>query len=205
MTGEKQMPTVDESALALSDTCNVLTDLTIPFMLDGGTLLGFHRDGIFAEDDHDDIDLTVLSDSWPKHKQITEAMLARGFVVYKEWPRNPTEKTSGQLAFKRGEVKVDIMFKEKKGEKLWWTVFGGPRGVTYKAVPAELIDDLLFIRYEIPLADGSKAEIAAGFPKRVVEYLTYRYGDWQTPVHRRDYSCYTTDRCIVEENTYDAI
>jgi len=45
MTEGKVMPTIEESGRALYDTLNVLVQLRIPAILDGGTLLGFHRHG----------------------------------------------------------------------------------------------------------------------------------------------------------------
>lgn len=196
MPGDKVMPTIENAHKALEDATGVLDTLHVPYCLDGGTLLGFYRDKDFAEEDHDDIDLTVLAHNWKHARAITQAMLEIGFEVYREWPRNVTNHLSGQLAFKRDDVKVDLMFKETKPEsdKVWWTIYGGPNRVTYKAVPLNFLD--IFTR------DG---EGKYRYPYKVEDYLEYRYGDWKTPVHRRDYSCYTTDKSIVKENTYEAI
>lgn len=214
MTREKQMPTIEQSARALFDTHLVLSNLGIPFILDGGTLLGFYRDGCFAADDNDDIDLTCKADLWSRSQQIVDSMTRAGFDVYLERPRDTERHWSAQLSFKRGDVKIDLMFKEwkKESDKVWWTVYGGPRGVTYKAVPRELlgITKQLFavlpgITMELRLETDLLGQTIFGIPERVEDYLAYRYGEWQTPVHRSEYSCYTTDRCIVKENTYEAI
>lgn len=195
MKEPKEMPTVEHAHAALKDMTDALTRLGIKYHLDGGTLLGFYRQGNFCEDDHDDIDLTTYWYEWERVQEIIEEAKKLGFEVYKEWPRDTERHRSGQLAFKRDNVKVDIMFKEAKVEsdKIWWTIYGGPNGVTYKAVPAELLYALYFPQ------SGYKE------PTRAYDYLTYRYGDWQEPVHRSDYSCYTTDKSIVKENTYEAI
>lgn len=203
MTNEKVMPTIEQSGMALFDAIKTLDTLKVPFILDGGTLLGFYRDGTFAEDDHDDIDLTTSDRFAVSIPEIVKVMLGLGFEVYHEWPRNEMKHHSAQLAFKRDNAKIDIMFKEYEFDldKVWWTVYGGRNGVTYKAVPRKLIECIGMKEITIP----GLGEVEVGMPEHVEEYLAYRYGDWRTPVHRRDYSCYDTDLCIVEPNTYEAI
>lgn len=189
---DKIMPTIDEATKVLQEAASILKAIVgIRFFMDGGTLLGFHRDSTFCEDDHDDIDLSTFAiDYWNRKDEIIQAFKNHGYEVYREWPRDTERNRSGQLAFKKNNVKVDLMFKEikpkdeaKAGEKMvWWTVYGGKNGVTYKAVPMRLL-----------------AEKTPG------KYLEYRYGDWNKKVHRSEYSCYTSDKSIVKENTYEAI
>lgn len=204
MAEEKVTPTLEQAELAFFDAHQVLTRLGVPFVLDGGTLLGFYRDAYFPEDDHDDIDFTCHSRMWAKADKICAAMRDQGFEVYHEWPRHEPRHWSAQLAFKRDNVKIDLMFKEWKpeSEKVWWTVYGGRRGVTYKAVPLWMLDSAQTFPVRLSLI---KKDLIVGIPGPVEEYLTYRYGEWQTPVHRSEYSCYKTDKCIVEPNTYEAI
>ena len=199
------MPTIENASLALYHTVEILHRLGIPFILDGGTLLGFYRDGFFATDDHDDIDLTTMAEMWQFAPNICDEMRQQGFEVYHEWPRSEGKKLSGQLSFKRDDVKIDIMFKEKKADKVWWTVFGGPKGVTYKAVPRHLLETATRFLIKLPLGGMIIGECHVGIPEEVDGYLAYRYGEWQEPVHRSEYSCYSTDKCIVKENTFEAI
>lgn len=191
MTEPKEMPTEEQAHTALKDMTDALERLGVNYHLDGGTLLGFYRQGNFCEDDHDDIDLTVYWFDWVRVQEIIEEAKKLGFEVYKEWPRDTERHRSGQLAFKRDNVKVDLMFKEKLSDRIYWCVYGGPNGVTYKAVPAELL-------CETYLPPHGYRE-----PKNAYDYLTYRYGDWQEPVHRSEYSCYTSDKSIVE--SYESI
>ena len=201
------MPTVAEAGTALRDALAVFKELDLPVYLDGGTLLGFYRDGHFAEDDHDDVDLTIPAWAWQQHETINEAMLAKGFTLYHKWDRDEVEHHSGQYAWKRGEVKIDLMYKEIKDGKIWWTVYGGARGITYKAVPAEYVlgeEGTAPGGLEISIPGTTEREIVQ-VPTKTEKYLAYRYGEWQEPVHRTEYSCYTTDKAILEPNTYETI
>jgi len=172
----------------------ILDRLNISFLLDGGTLLGAYRDKDFCEDDENDIDLTTL-DSFEKHEQVVLEAQKKGFEIYKIW--RPQEKrlfwnsdypTSGQIAMIKDGLKIDLMFKRIKNDRAWWTVYNR-KEVTYKSVPKYVYQetqkiDFLGMTFNIPL--------------RVEEYLAIRYGDWKTPVHRKKYSCYKSDKCIVD-------
>lgn len=185
------MPTKENAIEALLSFSNVMHELGLPFMLDGGTLLGAVRDGDFCEDDHDDIDLTTFISS--EHiPDILHAASVYGFTVYHTWTDG--EQQTAQLSVKRDDVKIDLMFKKRKNGKVWWTVYRGSKK-TYKAVPDFANDSA-----QVAFHGG-----AFSIPSKVEEYLTTRYGDWKTPVHRKDYSCYTSDKCIVNPNTYESI
>lgn len=201
------MPSVEQASRALFDAHEVLAKLKIPYILDGGTLLGFYRDGTFAKDDHDDIDLTVNFAYWQSAALLVADMIKVGFEVYHIWYRDSENHYSGQIAFKRDGVKIDVMFKEYKVESqnIFWTIYGGKRGVTYKAVPKELLGAAENFKVMLNLGHGKTGIINTGRPVEVEKYLEYRYGEWKIPVHRRDYSCYQTDKCIVEPNNYEAV
>jgi len=180
----------------LIDFKTILDKLEIEFVLDGGTLLGAYRDKDFCEDDHDDIDLTTLCD--PKIAiDILEEAGTKGFELYHYWKKE--EKTTAQIAVKREGLKIDLMFKEIKStfggwDKGWWTIFGGHNKVTYKSVPADF-----YLRTREIDFKGTKFLI----PRDVEDYLKLRYGDWKVPVHRRDYSCFKTDKVI--RDSYEKI
>jgi hypothetical protein len=205
MNAEKTMPTVEQSGRALLSAHAILDALGVRHHIDGGTLLGFYRDGTFAQDDHDDIDITTSANNWHKHEEIHKTMLANGFTLYHKWDRDEARHRSGQYAWKRGNVKIDLMFKEVKEDKIWWTVYGGPNKVTYKAIPIAIAEMMTTRRFKVPYEPGVYSNPIFEIPRLTDDYLAYRYGDWKVPVHRKDYSCYTTDRCIVKENTYEAI
>jgi hypothetical protein len=190
-------PTVQEAEKALYDTIKILESLGITFMLDGGTLLGFFRDKTFCEDDHNDIDLTTNLLSWDRHEDISSSMLDAGFHVHHMWHRDDKKHQTGQYAWKRNGVKIDLMFKEVKEENIWWTVYGS-KSVTYKSVPYAIAG---YLQENTIKLIGKNVKVK--MPINTPEYLAYRYGDWRTPLHRSLYSCYTTDKCIVDN--YKAI
>lgn len=177
---------VDKAEECLLDFKEILEELEIRYILDGGTLLGAYRDRTFPEDDEDDIDLTTLAD-FDTHQEIVNRAIDKGFETYHIW--KPTEKATGQIAMKRGGIKVDLMFKKLKGDKAWWTLWRGDKVETYKAVPKRFYEETKPISF-----------VGAEFsrPKDIEEYLTLRYGNWKKPVHRSEYSCYKNDGVIVD-------
>ena len=177
-----------EKQLAMENLLEVkeaLDFLKVDFVLDGGTLLGAYRDNDFCEDDHDDIDLTTLHDS-SIAIDIVEALSEKGFELYHYWEKG--EKNTAQLSMKRHGLKIDLMFKEVKRKNAWWTVFQGKK-LIYKRVPAKYYNKTELISFQ-------RNEF--NIPKETEDYLELRYGDWKTPIHRREFSCYTSDKVIVE-------
>lgn len=156
-------------------------------MLDGGTLLGAWRDNDFCEDDWDDIDLTTFIDQWDKKDAIISLAEKAGFSLYHSW--DIVDDNTPQLAFKKDGCKIDLMFKKQRGDKFYWCVYGRNRRV-YKEVFAGYYLEREKIKFQ-----GLKFER----PEEIDGYLRARYGNWKTPVHRKDYSCYKNDGCIVEE------
>jgi len=164
----------------------ILDKHDVNFILDGGTLLGAHRDKDFCKGDHTDIDLTTLVDP-SVALDILEDAGKEGFTLYHCWHSEP--KTTAQISVKRGTIKIDLMFKKIKGRQAWWTVFGGPNRITYKSVPERFYTKTREIEFFGEKFFG---------PKDISGYLKYRYGDWKIPVSAQDYSCYKSDKCIKE-------
>lgn len=157
-----------------------------PVILDGGTLLGAYRDKDFCEDDWDDIDLTTYKSEWSKQPELTRRLKEKGFDVYHIWDFKG--ETTPQISYKKDGCKIDLMFKDFKGDKAWWCVYSGKKA-TYKSVKAYYYKDL----YDIMFKD-----LKFKRPKDIDNYLKTRYGDWRQKVHRSNYSCYTSDKCIVK-------
>jgi hypothetical protein len=189
------MATTEQAAAALKALSNCLAAQRIPFFLDGGTLLGAIRDQDFCADDHVDIDLTVMDGTERLPAALAQAALLGLHLAY-SWPRS--ERGTLQLVVKRDGVKLDIMCKEvalldgRHGEYLYWTVYGkGDRAVP-KGIPMYLVRGDRWVEFH-----GNRYRV----PFKAEEYLTYRYGNWQVPVHRKEYSCYSTDLAILPPGT----
>jgi phosphorylcholine metabolism protein LicD len=184
----------ENERIAYQNLCDftevALESLITPIILDGGTLLGAYRDGGFCEDDWNDIDLTTYACEFKKADKLIKGMEAKGFTLKKIW--QPKKERTAQLVFKKGLCKIDLMFKDVKGANAWWTVYkykgGEDLGVVYKSVPAQ---------FYVNLEDIKFGELILQAPKKIKTYLRLRYGNWKTKIHRKNYSCYTTDKCIV--------
>lgn len=167
-----------------------------PVILDGGTLLGAYRDKDFCEDDWNDIDLTTYKENFYNIESFKKKMIEKGFEIKKEW--KPEDKKTAQLVFKRNGCKIDLMFKDFKNEKAWWCVYKykGDKdlGVVYKAVDRNFYENLEVIEFYGMFFKR---------PKKIKKYLRTRYGNWKIPIHRKNYSCYTTDLSI--KNCYEEI
>lgn len=164
----------------------ILNELQIFFLLDGGTCLGVYRDNDFCEDDENDIDLTTDDKYSILIPNIIESSEKKGFKLYHNW--DVPGFSTRQISFKKDDIKIDLMFKKQKNTFTWWTVFKGNKIAKYKKVPSyfyQMTQEIIFYneKYFIPYF--------------IEEYLTYRYGNWKIPIHRNDYSCYSTDKCII--------
>jgi len=175
----------------------ILNELGHLYFLDGGTLLGAVRERDFCEDDYDDIDLTIISedgsDCVDSILHIIETASRHGFALKRFWKRE--EKKTAQIVLTKDELKIDIMFKRIKGDKIWWTIYGGPNRITYKRTPAKFaIKSSTHLRLK-EVEIRNKKFLA---PYEAEKYLTFRYGDWTKKIHRSEYSCYKTDKSIVQ-------
>ena len=191
--GKQKIPKPD-AFMNLYDFKKAAVASGITFFLDGGTLLGAVRDKDFCEDDQDDIDLTAFYLDWKKVALLEENAKKLGFTVYHKWDAADylvkyKKETTSQISFKRNGGKVDLMFKKKKHDSLWWTVFRRGGNDVYKKLPYS---------YVLPLQDIFLYGERFLAPNNINDYLTYRYGNWNKKVHRSNYSCYTTDLAIVE-------
>ena len=189
----KIMITKEQANRNLKDFKSVLDSLGIVFYLDGGTLLGAVRDKDFCEDDQDDIDLSTDISEWYKIEKLTSEAKKIGFELGHKWERGEylyrtKKRTTSQVSFKKDGGKIDLMFKARKGDFRWWTVFKGWE-VVYKKIPDYFLGEFgtcsfYNVEYKIPIL--------------INEYLIWRYDDFLKKVHRRDYSCYTSDKSIVK-------
>lgn len=165
----------------------ILDYLNIPFWLDGGTLLGAYRDTGFCEDDEDDIDLGMWNDDVEFNNNKVDLIniaIQAGFKIYHEWKY--------QIAFKKEGFKIDLFLHREIENDAVHLLYGKSidsdktekwGGVVYKYIPA-VVPAYFFKNFKVIVFKGH----AFLMPDRVEEYLTLKYGDWRTPVNRKEYN-----------------
>ncbi len=169
----------DQAFANLLEIKAVLDDLGIRFWLDGGTLLGAWRDGDFCDGDENDVDLSAWASDNHLIPDLIDKAVGRGFRLYHHWTGDPRAPGRAQeVSFARDGLKVDVFFQEHTGDVVWHLIYANHRG-TPVVVPHRLLaafEPIVFRGVEFlrpALIDG---------------YLTHRYGDWRTPVHRSVYT-----------------
>lgn len=184
------MSSEESKATAFGNLCAIkqeLDELGIFFWLDGGTLLGAVRDGDFCEDDENDVDLSAWAADKDKIPELVERMRGRGFRLYHHWVGD--ERAPGmaqEVSFARDGLKIDVFFQETKGNVVWHLIYVRERGNPV-VVPKRLLEgfDNLWFR-----------GVGFNIPMLWDEYLTFRYGDWRTPIHRSEYSSTKTHQFL---------
>lgn len=168
--------TLKESAIRnLRDIKSILDSLKIVYWLDGGTLLGAFRDRDFPPGDEDDIDIGINGNYRFLKSEIREMAEKEGFKLYHEWEY--------QTALTRGGSKIDLFFHQKQDRDDWHCIY--KQNVCIPAiVPSHFFEELQMIEFH---------GMTFNCPRNLDGYLTYKYGDWKTPVHRSEYSCYNAE------------
>lgn len=185
-------PSIENAHRALRDAASVMEAVRAVWHLDGGTLLGFWRDGQFCKDDHDDIDLTAFG---VKISDLVPRFLALGFDIYHEWEGDADKLHTPQISFKRDNVKVDVMLKVQDEKWVNWTVYRRSKGPVFKRTPLKLTGSPEYWTFIC-----NRKALQLPVPKQVEKYLAYRYGNWQVPIHRSKFSCYTSDMAIIDRD-----
>lgn len=163
----------------LLEVKEVLDRLGIMFWLDGGTLLGAIRDKDFCADDENDIDLSVWATDKHLIPELIEGVTGQGFHLYHHWTGDPRAPGMAQeLAFTRDGLKIDVFFQEVKDDVAWHLIYVREVG-TPVVVPKRLLAEFAPIEFR-----GVTFQAPADYDG----YLTYRYGDWRTPIHRSEYT-----------------
>ena len=167
----------------LKDISGILNSYKATHWLEGGTMLGAYRDNDFCKGDEDDIDLGVWANYQYLIPEIIEQAKAQGFDLYQHYRDKDMPDFAQQLAFKRKRVKVDLIFYEKQKDNAVGCVYSNNNGWSCipRVVPSHFYENLAEIVFH-----GSVYNI----PKDIEQCLEYQYGNWQTPIHRSEYSCY---------------
>ncbi len=178
---------VKEQAIQnLKDIKQILDDLNITFWLDGGTCLGAYRDKDLCEGDEDDIDLCC----WDNHIYLIDEIVKRasekGFTLKHRWEL--------EIALIKNNSKIDLFFNRKNKQEAYTHLYANNKIEKYVVVPIQFYERLEEIEFY-----GDKYLI----PSPIEEYLTLKYGDWKTPIHRSEYSCYKKEHNKIIRDTYE--
>lgn len=171
---------------ALRDVVKILESAGIPYVLEGGTLLGIVRENRLLPWDND-LDLTITR---PHSKALLKVRWKFWLKGYRTRVR--THRQSSEL-FKKGSARilkiqttrflffkdkslVDIFIKDLSGDKYYWTV--SDKNPVLKSVPRHFYENTT--RYNFK---GQCYRIPVDYP----HYLAFRYGNWRIPRHTWDF------------------
>ena len=173
-------PTGQESASALKEAKDKLTELGIPFCLFLGTALGAYRDGDFCPGDTDDIDIAVGAEYYNRLPEIKEAF--NDWVNYHNW--SAPDGLCPESSFKKQKdgyyIKVDIFFIDRINDKMAWRFYLGDDG---KNNITKYFDKKHFEKFDKVVFYNEEYNI----PGEIEDYLIDNYGNWKTPIHRRNW------------------
>jgi glycerol-3-phosphate cytidylyltransferase len=183
----KKESTVECAMSVLCEARVIFNKMGLPVILDGGTVVGFKRDGRFCDGDHIDIDFTTLEQVELWRDKVVQAFEESGYCLVGDKPRDVEKHWTTQLSFRKDGIIIDIMFKECVGDMTWWSVGFGQQ---WKAVPTAFYQEPE--KLKLSLSDG--LSVTFNIPHDSDTYLAYRYGDWHKPCKKGEY----TDGAIVE-------
>jgi len=171
----------------LKDVTDLLDEHNIEYWLEGGTLLGVIRENRLLPWDND-MDISIDEKYYENILKVIKQLPYRIRMRHFEENNDPFIKgktriikvTNKKFLFFKGNVTLDIFIKFKKGDKSFWQI-----GNKTKFVPAYFYEQL------IPYKFDNKNYL---IPKLYDEYLTYRYGDWKTPV--KEWNTFKDDKAL---------
>ena len=172
----------------LKDVTTLLEKHDIEYWLEGGTLLGVVRENRLLPWDND-MDISVTEEYYDKLIEVVKELPYR--IRFKEFEKDdkPFIKNKKRLVkvrnkkffFFRGEVTLDIFIKFKKDDQYFWQV-----GKKKKSAHEKYYNELIKYRFD------SKDYL---IPKLYEEYLTFRYGEWKTPV--KEWNTFKDDQALL--------
>lgn len=171
-----------QAIVNLREYISLLDELRIFHWFEGGTLLGAYRDKDFCPGDTDDIDIGCWASDIGKIPKIIASLSRTGWSLSGKWDcigSNGKVLTS-ELAMIRGGSKVDLYFFVTTGIEVWTCFYDWTKGY----IPVPIVYPKHFLDSFNPI---SLHGVISNSPGPLDEYFTYRYGDWRTPIHRRDY------------------
>ena len=167
----------------LSEVTSIFESCNITYWLEGGTLLGLRREGRLLPWDND-LDISIHESEFNKLSLLQNTLKKNGYRVRTRVFEKDSEvfkkgdlrmikiRTKCFFGILKGNVCLDVFIKYTKNEKTYWEIAN-----KVKNVPSKYYDSFKTVDFK-----GKPYAI----PELTDEYLTYRYGDWQTPVKEWD-------------------
>ena len=177
-----------QSAEILAKTKQILNGLEIPFCLFLGTSLGAYRDGTFCPGDEDDMDLAIDIKYYDRLDEIIEAF--KGFEYLHNFLNDDgiAPEVSFRWWWKGCYSKIDLFFISEQNEKKCWRFYLNDDPKDYIT---KYFDKKHWESWDKVTFFGEEYNI----PGHIEEYLTSNYGDWKTPIHRKDWDWKTDNKC----------
>jgi phosphorylcholine metabolism protein LicD len=177
---------LEKSLRLLERATTLLEKYNIPYWLEGGTLLGIIRENRLLPWDND-LDISIRSEDFDRLRRILPKFFYRGMIAkVREYKIDDPPFQKGEVRlikvyatkylFFKSPLVLDIFVKKKLDDQYYWVV--GVKRRAKKAVPARFYDELTTVQFN---------HKTYSIPKLTDEYLTYRYGDWRTPVKTWNY------------------
>lgn len=163
----------------------------INYWLEGGTLLGIRREDRLLPWDND-LDISLHASETPKLLNLVKGLKNKGYRVRHRYFTETSDffkkddlrmikiRTRRFFGLLKGKVCLDVFVKYTHDEKTYWEIDKKTKFVPSKFY--ETFKEIKFKNKNYPI------------PENTDEYLTYRYGDWQTPV--KDWNTSTDDNAL---------
>ena len=175
----------------LERVAKIFDKCDITYWLEGGTLLGIRRESRLLPWD-DDIDVSMMVDQSSKLPQLYKALKKDNYRVklrYFENNDSPFQKGNLRMikirerrffGLLKGAVCLDVFIKYPLNEDAYWEIANKK-----KKVPSKFYQSFKTINFK---------NYSYSIPKLTDDYLTYRYGEWQTPV--KDWDTANDDKAL---------
>lgn len=182
---------LEQAEKLLEDVITIFETCKVTYWLEGGTLLGLRREARLLPWDND-LDISLHESEGDKLLLLMDTLRKRGFRVRTRTFEKDSEvfkqgdlrmikiRTKRFFGLLKGNVCLDIFVKYTKNDKTYWEIAN-----KVKNVPAKYYSSFKSLEFK-----GKSYSI----PVFTDDYLTYRYGDWQTPV--KDWDTAKDDRAL---------
>ncbi|MFD0797001.1 LicD family protein [Maribacter chungangensis] len=180
-----------EAEKLLREITAIFEQNKIAYWLEGGTLLGIRRENRLLPWDND-LDISIHATEAKKLTTLIKALKSKGYRVRLRHfnTTNDTFKKGKLRMIKlrkkrffgilKGKVCLDVFIKYTKDENTFWEIDNKT-----KSVPKEFYSSFTTINFQNKVYS---------IPENTDGYLTYRYGDWQTPV--KDWNTSADDKAL---------